>query len=488
MNNDDEIVKDETGESNKDVMQKKSAVEEKNAANTTNAERKNDVEKKSRVSEVEVQEVKGQLKKTIEKENKDWTLPPSQMNMINTEQGSNSDGSSMMNNLFSGQRPSYAHPLEGLDKLAITTAVEDLQRTLRHLQTENKVLFNFLLKNDSAILEVMDTNFKQIQMVQDKASLPGRTSTLSKLQPRSKSSYTSAFSDFKSVTVASHILGASHEMPKINLNQRSDLVLREMEDIQAELEAESKKGHDVKFNLVAKIEELETRKAELEESIESFEKFKVSQEIMTVEKFVRYMNEWSKKSRIMVDKIRLRYSSLKVQYYKISAILVQKQLIGENLQEIDFEQLRIENLHLVEKIEKKNLLLLELKRMTGAGNLMLSQQKRSLLEKIREKDEITKAIQKKEKDIFKSDEEIFKLYREVDEVKHEYYKIKDKVTSYTAPDVLDYIKTKAELTSLKRDLKMWSRRKNLKDMALTTALNEMKRLLGGKQIDPTWFK
>jgi hypothetical protein len=45
-------------------------------------------------------------------------------------------------------------------------------------------------------------------------------------------------------------------------------------------------------------------------------------------------------------------------YYKLSMVLVQKQ--GENLEEIDLEELRI---------EKKRLLLMELKKMKGDGNL-----------------------------------------------------------------------------------------------------------------------
>ncbi|RZB40127.1 DUF4201 domain containing protein, partial [Asbolus verrucosus] len=128
--------------------------------------------------------------------------------------------------------------------------------------------------------------------------------------------------------------------------------------------------------------------------------------------------------------IRLRTSSLKVQYQKVCNQLTQKQLLGQNLQKVDFEQLHIENKHLRAKIEQRNLLLLELKKMNGKGNLLLSQHKKQLLKKLGDFKQIQEDIIFKEDKIVKFDQECDKVSRELDNTKNEYDKIKFETETY----------------------------------------------------------
>lgn len=65
----------------------------------------------------------------------------------------------------------------------------------------------------------------------------------------------------------------------------------------------------------------------------------------------------------LVGKLRLKNSTLKVQKKKLHMQLKQKEEMGEVLNEVDFQQLKIENSQYLEKIEERNQDLLRLKLM-----------------------------------------------------------------------------------------------------------------------------
>lgn len=67
----------------------------------------------------------------------------------------------------------------------------------------------------------------------------------------------------------------------------------------------------------------------------------------------------------LIDKLRLKNSTLKQQKSKLKMQLKQKEEMGEVLHEVDFQQLKIENTQYLEKIEEKNQELMRLKLMAG---------------------------------------------------------------------------------------------------------------------------
>jgi len=70
----------------------------------------------------------------------------------------------------------------------------------------------------------------------------------------------------------------------------------------------------------------------------------------------------------LVEKLRLKNSTLRVKKRKLQAQLKQKDEAGEVRHEVDFEQLKIENKQFSERFEEKNQELLKLK--LSAGNTM----------------------------------------------------------------------------------------------------------------------
>lgn len=79
------------------------------------------------------------------------------------------------------------------------------------------------------------------------------------------------------------------------------------------------------------------------------------------------MEEWLRDAEVTLEKLRLRTSTLYIQFAKVSSQLLAKEELGETLHAVDFDQLQIENQRLRKKIEEKNTHLLELKKMTGGS-------------------------------------------------------------------------------------------------------------------------
>jgi hypothetical protein len=67
----------------------------------------------------------------------------------------------------------------------------------------------------------------------------------------------------------------------------------------------------------------------------------------------------------MIEKLRLRTSTLRSVFARMNQLVEQKEALGENLYQIDYEQLKIENSQLLETIKQKNRNFLKMKKMTG---------------------------------------------------------------------------------------------------------------------------
>ncbi|XP_068894339.1 cilia- and flagella-associated protein 263-like isoform X2 [Tenebrio molitor] len=403
-----------------------------------------------------------------------------------TRSRSSSGATSRKVNLSQRGSQFLKNPLDDMTNTQVVEAVQELQKNTKHLELENIVFLHFLEKNEPALIEGMESTLKNVQALQERASISSRRFTLTR-HSRRESLFLAPSSSFMGPMVV------EKEGPRINITQKTDLILREMDEIKANLEKLEKKCHRIRHKLKAELEEMGIRETEIQDTIDTFENVFVHGNVEKftqanpADKFARFMEECFKQTRLTIDKIRLRTSSLKVQYQKICNQLTQKKLLGENLQEVDFEQLQIENKRLVEKIDQRNLLLLELKKMNGRANLLLSRHKKHLLKKLQDLKDIQDTIKFKEDSIIKLDDECDKIALELEETKAEYDKIKQKTENYEVPAVIEYVKKKAELGVLKKNLKVWARRKQIKDMALTASVREMKHTTGLIVPRPSWF-
>ncbi|CAG9822050.1 unnamed protein product [Phaedon cochleariae] len=282
--------------------------------------------------------------------------------------------------------------------------------------------------------------------------------------------------------------------PRINLSQKTDMIVKAMEEKQASLESFLKKSHRIRRNLKSELEEFSLRESDIREAKNIFEFNVVTQGVdpltqrIPAEKFLRYMEDWLKSAQFNIEKLRLRTASLKVQYKKVSATLIQRQELGENVHAVDFDQLQIENKHFLEKIDQKQTHLIELKRMNGGANLVLSKHKKYLQKQQEDYNKLKDSVSQQEKEIEDLEKEYEKVELELDRAKDKFEYYKNLKGTYKVPDVMEYVNLKNELSELKKSIKIWQRRKKIQDIALNACIREMKNITGASKVDPTWFE
>lgn len=164
------------------------------------------------------------------------------------------------------------------------------------------------------------------------------------------------------------------------------------------------------------------------------------------------MEEWLRSAEVTLEKLRLRTSTLYVQFAKVSSQLVAKEELGETLHAVDFDQLQIENHRLVKKIDEKNMHLLELKRMNGAylsfvllscftsphsgkANLALTAQKQYLQRQILDLKNLKETVKATEKKISACDEEGEAVERELNKAQVLYEKLKSIKDNYRVRNI-----------------------------------------------------
>merc|ERR1719155_147420 len=152
--------------------------------------------------------------------------------------------------------------------------------------------------------------------------------------------------------------------------------------------------------------------------------------------------------------VRLRNIVLKHELARLESWLQSKEVLGEGLHLIDFEQLKIENQTLNEKIEERNEELLKLRKKNT--------QTVQVLTHIKEKLQFVQADNQLQKDNLANLETDLALKRDelamhkkaLDQIRHDRVKLKEKSGLVDSDDLLyDFEMTKDCITDLKYQLK-----------------------------------
>ncbi|KAK9886694.1 hypothetical protein WA026_017612 [Henosepilachna vigintioctopunctata] len=354
-----------------------------------------------------------------------------------------------------------------------------------HVITENDMFERYLTINDPAAIEGMETTIENAIKMQGAETV--RRATLA--ENYSFSSDTKM--EYPSIAASGLIDKGG---PRINLTQKSDMAMRELEELQKSLKKFHKDTHRRKCNLKAELEELSLEIAEYNDALDNFEQTVVIEGMdpltqrIPAEKFERFMQESLKASTAVVQRYRLRQSTLSAHLRKLNETLKHKKEVGESLHAVDFEKLEIENNHFIKEIDARTLQLIDLKTMNGGANLILTNQKKFLMKQIAEIQEIQNNIDETKNKTEQLELEIENAEEQLDKVTAHYESIKEMTEEYKVPDVMEYVRLKSKLYDLRKNIKIWSRRSHLQNVALNSSIREMKNLTSSKKVLDSWFE
>lgn len=166
---------------------------------------------------------------------------------------------------------------------------------------------------------------------------------------------------------------------------------------------------------------------------------------------------------------------MRSQYTRLYHQFALKEELGESLRPIDFEQLTIENKDHAITIEEKNNHLLGLKHVTGIASLTLSIQKKNLIEAMKNLKELDAGILATKKLIEDMEKEEVQAENEAILASEELEKLKEITREYSAPGVMEYVKKKAELYKLEDQIKTWTRKRSVQQIALNSCSKQYKK-------------
>merc|ERR1712019_88169 len=251
-------------------------------------------------------------------------------------------------------------PLTELQDEELYQLVQETTRTNEVLQIETRMFELYLKRVDP----------KDISSAQPGAPAPPSTDASSKqrsLRGRARS---------RGLSIDRHL--------KLTAEQKCDIATRELEELREEIERMKEDAEKKLDNFRAIMEEADLRYVEVKKSQYEFNRDIVNGAVnprtskVIAERLTRSIEDKIRARDTLIEKLRLKNSTLKVQKKKLQLQLKQKEEMGEVLHEVDFNQLKIENQQYLEKIDEKNQELLRLKLMAGNTLQVLNSYKKKL--------------------------------------------------------------------------------------------------------------
>ncbi|XP_041375443.1 coiled-coil domain-containing protein 113-like [Gigantopelta aegis] len=360
------------------------------------------------------------------------------------------------------------NPLQDLTNEQLYQLVEETARANEVLAAETQMFERFLKRVEPIKDIIGPTQQASVASVTSQAEVRG-----SRRRSKSRSSTTD-------------------RLLKLTAEQKCDIAQREIEELRDEIERLNEESEKVLDTYKAIMEEADLRLAEIKKESYEFDrdivKGAVNQRTAKViaEKVIRYFEDRLRARDTLIEKLRLKNSTLKVQKKKLHLQLKQKEEMGEVLHEVDFNQLKIENQQYLEKIDERNQDLLRLKLMAGNTLQVLNIYKKKLHTLTMESERLDTEITSRNELLKRIDSETKTV--EVERAKAESInrKLRQELADYRVPDVMQYVQEKADLYEIKKKVKSWERKVEIADMALKTHRKTWNQIQRGSGLSEPW--
>ncbi|XP_046545033.1 coiled-coil domain-containing protein 113-like [Haliotis rubra] len=257
---------------------------------------------------------------------------------------------------------------------------------------------------------------------------------------------------------------------KLTAEQKCDIAQREIEELREEIEKLKEDSEKIMDTYKAIMEEADMRLAEMKKDSYEFDrdivKGAVNQRTTKViaEKVIRYFEDKLRARDTLIEKLRLKNSTLKVQKKKLHLQLKQKEEMGEVLHEVDFNQLKIENQQYLEKIDERNQDLLRLKLMAGNTLQVLNSYKKKLYTLTMESERLGSEISSRNDLLSKIDAETKVVEQERAKAENINRKLRQQLADFRVPEVMEYVSEKADLYEIQKKVKSWERKVEIAEM------------------------
>lgn len=176
------------------------------------------------------------------------------------------------------------------------------------------------------------------------------------------------------------------------------------------------------------------------------------------EKVLQYFEKKLTAKDAQIQKLESKNVSLNGSIKKMEQQLKNKEQMGEVLNVIDFDQLKIENKQFLEKIEERNNELITLKLTTGNTVQVLNTLKKRLQKLTSESEWLKSEIVQRMDLKMKVEEDIERVVEEAKALTRANHRAKREQQTSDMPHVIEYVKQKLELDTLTRNVENWTQK------------------------------
>nr|CAG4707760.1 unnamed protein product [Naegleria fowleri] len=200
-------------------------------------------------------------------------------------------------------------------------------------------------------------------------------------------------------------------------------------------------------------------------------------QFIAAEKIVQYFKNKQQQKDTLIHKLKLKISEVRAVVNKSKGQLESREQSGDQLTKTDFDQLKIENGLMNNKIDERNNELVELKLNTGALLQKLSALTEKLNKLTQDSKWYQKEIEKNRKDLESLKEEIEFVLKDKDIELSRNQKMVVQHEQVKVPEILTYIKMKAELDQVRKEVTNWQRKVEIQSMNESNLRKKLQGLL-----------
>lgn len=267
---------------------------------------------------------------------------------------------------------------------------------------------------------------------------------------------------------------------RLTANQKYEISNAVNESMLKEIEAKKKTSEKMVDTLRAVLEETEIRIGDLKRDAYEFKRDVVvaaenprTGRIQS-EKVVKYFEDKWKRKDVVIDKLRLKNTTLKAAINKAESALSQKEEVGDALHYIDFHQLQIENKQFVARIEERNDELLLVKLSTGKTIKCLNELKSSLNDCSTELEDDKELVLDKREQLESLKKENTEVSKEIRNEKKNQNRLRQSIEDASAmPNIEDYIDQKKQMYECEVNLRNWQKKLDIAEMAAQTSRRKL---------------
>ncbi|XP_063898246.1 coiled-coil domain-containing protein 113-like [Helicoverpa armigera] len=395
--------------------------------------------------------------------------------------------------------------VEVLENDELVRLVETLRKEIRILKLENEVLEKSIIRLDPALMngvyQALDFATKWQQHGGDfttnslgsfvKTPTQSKFGLIESMLSGPSRMFASQSRLFRRVDSSGKICGSvmSGGGPRININERLELLAITIECTKNDLEKCKRNAARKHAYLKAQLEETQLRTVDIEASTVDFNKVVVkdSWDPITLripaEAWLKFMADWQKATDKQIGRLRLRTSTLNIQYRKYKEEAETKRDLSQNLTPVDFDKIKIENEECMKILENKNLQLDELKTMTGDANLNLTIHKKIMQFMNTYLGKVEKLKARREQQTVQLEKETNLIQIQAKILKQKLKEIRKMRMAYHIPNTSDYVDVKEKTAELNYAIKRLETKLHIKKTAAHAASQQLRVLYSKKSFD-----